>query len=155
MFILFAVFWFPAIGLLVLLLVEYSEIRSFFKNSKQTTGKVVGIIGAQYKKVDSIFTATLSKSRLGGELLPQQSGKEMGGALLLVEYEHENGNSYQVRSKQSFNKVETEQVRVDYNPENASDVVIDGYYANTAYLPRLVGIIILFGIPIVIKMLSK
>ena len=155
MFILFAVFWLPAIGFLALLLVEYFEIRTFFKKSRQTTGKVVGTISAQHKKADTAVTQVLKSARLSGVLLPNQQGKNVGGALLLVEYEHENGNSYQVRSKQSFNEVEAEQVTVNYNPENPSDVAIEGYYASTSYALRLIGITILFFIPIVIHLLSE
>ncbi len=155
MFILFAVFWLPAIGFLVLLLVEYLEIRTFFKNSKQTTGKVVGTIGAQHKKTDTAIAKVLNSTKAAGLLLPNPGGSSVGGALLLVEYEHENGNNYQVRSKQSFNELETEQVTVNYNPENPSDVAIEGYYANTSYVLRLIGIAVLFSIPIVIYLLSE
>lgn len=156
MIIVFAVFWLPAIAFCVLLWVEYSDITSFFKKSKQTTGKVVGTIGAQHKRTNSVATNAINATTMGINLLANQHGANTGGGLLLVEYEHENGNIYQVRSKQSFDEDETkvEEVKVNYNPDDASDVAIEGYYANTSYLPRLIGAGLLFAIPLIILMFS-
>ena len=69
--------------------------------------------------------------------------KSSGGYLLLAEYSTQIGGIYRVKSKQTFNRIPTK-VEIAYNPDNVTDVMIEGYYksGNSKYYWLLMGFLL-------------
>ena len=127
----------------------YSDYH-FFSKAIKTKGFVSGSIGSKHKKTNL---------NIGGQYeiangLPRQASSKNdeylpGGKLLLVEFKDEEGNTYQVRSKQTFMKIPN-QVTVHYLPEDLSKFAVDGHYSGKMKYYYLVAGIILGLIPIIL-----
>ena len=67
---------------------------------------------------------------------------------MLLEYEVENGDIYETRTKKTFTGDE-EDVSLIYNKNNPTDIMVNGFYrvSNTSKYFRLVGSLILLILP--------
>ena len=145
----YLVFWLPALILSGLIASDFMDKRRFFKKAKKTTGKVVGTVGAKYKRASSAVNTVVNTMVPIAGISDKGDGHNAGGSLLLVEYEVENGDIYQGRSKQSFNQIASEEIDVFYNPEKPSEIAVDGFYSDKSYIGRALAIAILIITPII------
>ena len=154
MIYIYLVFWLPALVVLGFLLSEIYDKKRFFEKALTAPGKLVGVLGAQHKRVNTSATQSINNltSVAGAQILPSVDGKTLAGSLLLVEFEAENGYIYQTRSKQSFNEIPDE-IYVQYDPDKPSNNRINGYYSNNSVKGRIIGMVILIILPIVLHFL--
>ncbi|MGB0524373.1 MAG: DUF3592 domain-containing protein [Flammeovirgaceae bacterium] len=109
---------FIGIGALIFLygLYEVWEEKSFKEKALRTVGVVVGSLASRYVPRSYNYT--------GGS---QYTSESPGGAILIFEYEIENGDVYQQKSKYPI-KGNPSTLEILYHPENPTDIMINGFY---------------------------
>lgn len=121
----------------------------FFRKAVKTQGKIVRRIAAthktyQQKGVDTTGRMPISTNDLFSE------HKVNAGFLAVVEYETQDGDIYEVKSKQVV-KTEGDFLEVAYLPDAPTIIAIDGYYLSgkSKYIGFFFGIaLFLTGFPL-------
>jgi len=95
---------------------EIIDEYRFKQEAILTKGVVVRAISSKYQ--------SQSVESSGGTSGTTESA---GGYLLLVEYTTSTGDIYSTKSKQTFGNI-PETVTIGYSPNDATDIMVDGYY---------------------------
>ncbi|MGB0521305.1 MAG: DUF3592 domain-containing protein [Flammeovirgaceae bacterium] len=149
---LYIALWMPAIAATVMALMDFAAEKKFMKSAIQTQGRIVGTLGAKYK-VNNPAQVDMAAMATANAMSQYVKGDRLGGVLVMVEFEDKNGDTYQVRSKQAFNVLESDHVTVHYNPDNPGDAIIDRYYSGKGKVYQLIAAGILFVAPFIIDFL--
>ena len=147
---LYLVLWLPGLVALGIGIMDYLEEKKFLKAAKETTGKIIGAVGAKLKAQNQVDLAGFAT---GGAMSQYSSGEYLGGAFVIVEFEDHDGDIYEIRSRQPFNELKSDTVKVQYQPENPSNAIVDGYYSGKAKYLQIYGSIIFFLAPIILHLL--
>ena len=152
------IFVYLVCGLISILLLtlgglEIMEQKRFFNHAKKTSGRVVGTIGAAYKSYAQYGVDTSGYAQSNGTVFSatQYRSQTAGGGFLLVEFEDKKGDTYQVRSKQTFNEI-PESVTIHYSATDMSQVVIDGHYSGSGKYFQIAGGVIFGLLPVALNM---
>ncbi|MGB0524372.1 MAG: hypothetical protein ACPGJS_15485, partial [Flammeovirgaceae bacterium] len=98
-------------------LYDWWEEKIFKQKGIKTIAKVVGSLAARHA----------SAVYFEGAYAEYTAPEGIGGRFLILEYEVQNGEVYQVKSKKVFRKNPTE-VSIIYNPDDPTDLITDGFY---------------------------
>ena len=122
----------PGIVFFLISMMDIINERRFKKVAIFTEGTVVQSLPAKYKSQMVDYA--------GGS---RETGETEGGSLIIVEFTLENGDVYSAKSKQVFKHIPST-VEVGYNPDDYSDVMIDGYYksGSAKYFRLMIGLLL-------------
>ena len=149
---LYLAFWMPAIAATVMAVMDFVEEKKFLEKAVETKGEIVGTLGAKHKK-NNPNGIDLAGMATGNAMTQNMKGDNLGGVLVLVEFEDKKGDRYQIRSKQSFNELKEDFVSVQYDPEDPSEAIVDRYYSGKGKVFQLIAAGVLFVAPFVINYL--
>ena len=133
---------------------DWLKEKAFFKKAIETTGTIIGTVGAQYKLNVDVGggTATTTAIQMATGSSSSKEASMSAGAFLRVEYETED-HIYNTRSVQNFDEIPAGgTVVVHYNPKNPKDAAIERYYLGKSMYYQIFGGLFLVTIPFIYQL---